>query len=333
MRKKQAIIKNFDFYIDEFMYYCRSKRLRPKTMQSYEQALRLFERWCSEEEKINEPAQVTEQTMRRYICSLEDRGKYTFYAIEDRKDTNCPERRRDFEQPISVVTINSYIRYLKVFFTWYSYNHNRVNPMQNIRQLKMERQAKDFLEDHEIHKLMQIFDKSYFPEHRDSVIIMLLLDSGMRLGECLQIKVEDVDIVERTIMLPAENTKGRKTRCVFFSVKTARALRQWLRYKDRYTNSPLLFPVKAGTPLSVHTFDTNFKHYLARAGISKMVSPHALRNNFAKRCLMNGMDIYTLSRILGHSSVAVTEKAYLDIDDRDLRHRYENFSPIENMQR
>ena len=52
-----------------------------------------------------------------------------------------------------------------------------------------------------------------------------------------------------------------------------------------------------------------------------------------KRCLMNGMDIYTLSRILGHSSVTVTEKAYLDLNDRDLRNRYQNFSPIENMRK
>ena len=50
---------------------------------------------------------------------------------------------------------------------------------------------------------------------------------------------------------------------------------------------------------------------MTRAGIDKAISPHALRNNFAKRCLMAGMDVYTLSRILGHSSVSVTEKAYL----------------------
>lgn len=46
---------------------------------------------------------------------------------------------------------------------------------------------------------------------------------------------------------------------------------------------------------------------------------------------MSGMDIYTLSRILGHSSVTVTEKAYLDLTDDDLRKRYQNFSPISNM--
>ena len=72
-------------------------------------------------------------------------------------------------------------------------------------------------------------------------------------------------------------------------------------------------------------------HIASILGIDKAYSPHALRNNFAKRCLMNGMDIYTLSRILGHSSVSVTENAYLDLTDRDLRHRYQNFSPMENL--
>ena len=48
---------------------------------------------------------------------------------------------------------------------------------------------------------------------------------------------------------------------------------------------------------------------------------------------MNGMDIYTLSRILGHSSVTVTEQAYLDLNEDDIAHRYRNYSPIDNMTR
>lgn len=166
---------------------------------------------------------------------------------------------------------------------------------------------------------------------RDFMIIILLLDTGMRLGECLQITDEDLDMDERKICLPAERTKGRRARYVFFSTKTGKSLQRWPLYKDRYTNSKLLFHVKSGTPLEIHSFESSFKRYLERAGIEKKYSPHALRNNFAKRCLMNGMDIYTLSRILGHSSVSVTENAYLDLTDRDLRRRYKNFSPIENL--
>ena len=58
-----------------------------------------------------------------------------------------------------------------------------------------------------------------------------------------------------------------------------------------------------------------------------------LRNNFAKRFLMNGGDIYTLSKILGHSSVKVTEECYLDLDIEDLRKQYQRHSPLMNLKR
>ena len=58
-----------------------------------------------------------------------------------------------------------------------------------------------------------------------------------------------------------------------------------------------------------------------------------LRNNFAKRFIMQGGDIYTLSRILGHSSVKVTEEAYLDLDTNDLRTNYQRYSPLANLKR
>ena len=146
------------------------------------------------------------------------------------------------------------------------------------------------------------------------------------------LSVKNLDMNEREISIPAELTKGRKSRCVYFSVKTARALQRWLRFKDRYVESDCLFPVKAtGQPLEVSNFEANFRKYVTRAGIKKDASPHSLRNNFAKRCILAGMDIYTLSRILGHSSVTVTEKAYMDLTDRDIRRCYQNFSPLENM--
>lgn len=329
--RKSKIMKDFDYYIDEYMYYCRSRKLRPKTMNSYEQTLRLFERWCEEEDGIKEPSEVREATIRKYICDLQERGKYTLYSNDSMKKTNFPERRKDYRHEISITTINNYIRNIKAFYTWFSYETNTLNPMERVRQLPNERKAKEYLTDEELLKLCRGFDLSYFSEQRDYTIIMLLLDTGMRLSECLSIEIKDLDMTERSILLPAEHTKGRKTRYVFFSVKMTRILQKWLRFKDRYSESSLLFHVKRGTPLEIRSFESNMRKYIARAGIEKQYSPHALRNNFAKRALMAGMDIYTLSRILGHSSVSVTEKAYLDLTDGELRQRYQTFSPLENL--
>ena len=324
---------DFEYLIDEYMVYCKSRQLREKTLISYEQALRLFERWCKEEMKIVDVLDITESVIRKYINDTQTRGKYTFYTNDDSKDINYPERRRDFQKPVSNATINNYIRNLRAFFNWLDSDYVlKKNPMKKIRQLKNERKAKEYITDEDFRKLVGNLDKSYFPEHRDFAMIMAMMDSGMRLGECSKLLLEDIDLAKRQILLRAEITKGRKDRVVFFSQKTENVLRRWIQYKDRYVESDYLFPVKGtGASIAVSNFETNFKNYLRRVGIKQEVSPHCLRNNFAKRCLMNGMDIYTLSRILGHSSVSVTEKAYLDLTDDDLGKRYQHYSPMTSL--
>ena len=321
---------DFDWLTDEFMLYCRSTQLREKTMSSYEQTLHLFGRWCADELKIYTVDKITENVVRKYIDDLQTRGKYTFYVNDLSKKKNYPDRRRDYRKPVSVTTINNYIRNIRVFFNWLEREYIiRKNPMKRIRQLKYNRQAKVFLSDEDLKKLLSKFDKSYFTEHRDYVMIMLMLDSGMRLGECSTLLVTDLELARKRINLRAEETKGRKDRTVYFSPKTESVLRRWLQFKDRYVESDYLFPVKEHSgAISVGNFETNFKRYINRAGLDEDYCPHCLRNNFAKRCLMNGMDIFTLSKILGHSSVEVTEQAYLDLTDDDISKQYHRASPL-----
>lgn len=302
-------------------------------MASYEQALRLFERWCKEAMGVETVDKVTEPIVRRYINELQTRGKYSFYADEAAKETNRPDRRRDYRQPVSAVTINNYIRNLRAFFNWLDSEYMlKKNPMKKVRQIKINRSPREYISDEDFKRLLSTLDRSYYSEHRDYVMTVLMIDSGMRLGECACLTVDAVNLAKRQIILSAENTKGRKSRLVYFSHRTEIVLRRWLQFKDRYTESDYLFPVKhSGAHVEVSTFETNFKKYLRRAGINEKITPHCLRNNFAKRCLMNGMDVFSLSKILGHSSVTVTEQAYLDLTDEDIGKRYQHFSPVVHM--
>ena len=153
---------DFDWQINEFMVYCRSTQLREKSMASYEQALRLFERWCAEELRIFTVDKVTEPVIRKYINDLQERGKYTFYVNDQSKKKNYPERRRDYRKPVSVATINNYIRNLRVFFNWLERDYTiRRNPMRKIRQLKYNRQAKVFLSDEDLKKLLSKMDNGW----------------------------------------------------------------------------------------------------------------------------------------------------------------------------
>ncbi|MGG7201075.1 tyrosine-type recombinase/integrase [Clostridium butyricum] len=327
--------RNFQFYIEDFMEYCNLKGLSRKTMKSYEATLKLFSKFIDEEFQIMEVSDIKDKHIKEYIKFTKERGKYSYVSDDKSIVLNNPSARKDFGKAVSASTINNYIRNLKVFFNWLVDSRIiKSSSMDKIDFIKVKRKPKDNISDSDFIALIKAVDVTKYYEYRDYVVIQLIMDTGMRLGETLSLTIDDVDIDRRAILIPAEITKGKKERYVFFSNTMAGMLRRWLQYKDRYINNDqLLFPTTRGTKLGIPHFERNFRIYKDRAGLSQNVTPHSLRNNFAKRCLMSGMDIYTLSRILGHSSVTVTEKAYLDLTVTDIRKNYQRFSPLENIRK
>lgn len=327
-------MEKIDLEVDDFINYCDYKNLSRKTIGSYEQTLKLFIRYLQEECKITRTEQVKEQTIKDYLTNIKERGKYTVVANDSSKRFNNPQNRQDFGKKVSMATVNNYTRNLRVYFN-YMYDNRliKVNPMKKIKPTRIPRKAKGYLNDKDFNNLLKSFDLSKFHEYRDYVITQLIFDTGMRIGECLMIKDEtDINFNERTIFLPADNTKGKKDRYVFFSMQMATELRRWLQYRDRYKESEFLFCTIKGSQLLERSFESNFTNYGERIG-NREISPHLIRNNFAKRFLMNGGDIYTLSKILGHSSVKVTEECYLDLQTEDLRIQYQKHSPLMNLKR
>ena len=327
-------MEKIDLEIDDFINYCDYKNLSTKTIGSYEQTLRLFIRYLQDVCNITSTEQVKEQTIKNYLQNVKERGKYTVVSNDNTKKFNCPQNRQDFGKKVSLATVNNYTRNLRVYFN-YMYENRliKVNPMKKIKPTRTPRKVVGYLNDTEFSRLLKCFDLSKFHEYRDYVVTQLIFDTGMRVGECLMIRDEtDINFAERTIFLPADNTKGKKDRYVFFSIQMATELRRWLQYRDRYKDSEFCFCTIRGTQLQIRSFESNFTTYGERIG-NKDIHPHMLRNNFAKRFLLNGGDIYTLSKILGHSSVKVTEECYLDLQKEDLRQQYQKHSPLMNLRK
>lgn len=322
-----------DYQIDDFMEHCDEKGLSRRTLSSYEQTLILFARYLKDQHGVTDATEVSRDMLREYINYIRTRGKYTVAGNDKSKDFNFPERRRDYGKKVSDVTINNYIRNIKVFFNYLEeYRYIKKNPISKIKQIKVQRKPLHFMSDSDFKHLMNNMDISKLHEYRDYVVMHTLLDTGMRIGECLMLNISEVDFKERAMLLLAENTKGKKSRYVFFSQQLAVMLKRWIQYKDRYLETDLLFPTIRGTAMKVSNFESNISKYAERANLDN-VHPHMFRNNFSKRFLMNGGDIYALSRILGHSSVEVTEKEYLDLDASDLKKQYSGNSPLANMRR
>lgn len=327
--------RNFNFYIEDFMDHCKLKGLSKKTMKSYESSLLLFSKYVEEEFQLSRLEEIKLKHTNEYVKFTKERGKYSYVSDDKTVLINNPSIRRDFGKAVSPATINNYIRNLKVFFTWAVDNKIiKSSPMDKVKFINVKRKGKDNISDSDFIILIKTLDVTKYYEYRDYVIIQLIMDSGMRLGETLSLTINDIDLDRRAVLIPADISKSNKERYVFFSNTMAGILRRWLQFKDRYIdNDVLIFPTTRGTKLGIQHFERNFRIYKERAGLSQNVTPHSLRNNFAKRCLMSGMDIYTLSRILGHSSITVTEKAYLDLTVTDIRKNYQKFSPLENIQR
>ena len=181
--------------MEDFLSYCQSKGLSQKTIFSYDQTLKLFAKYLEVEHDITDASLVTEQVIREYIMSLQERGKYTVVSKEDTKKWNNPDVRTDKGKPITKSTINNYIRNIKVFFNFLDeYDMIRKNPVTKIKQLRNPRKAKDFINDRDFNNLIKSLDLSKYSEYRDYTIIQIIIDTGMRLGECLLLQMQDIDL-------------------------------------------------------------------------------------------------------------------------------------------
>lgn len=311
------------------MLYCSSKNLSKKTQKSYEQTLRLFAKYMEMEFKVNEVSKVKSAHIRHYIKYVRERGKYTVVVNEVSTKVNHPDNRHDYNKPISDTTIANYLRNIKVFFN-YLYHVEReikVNPVDSIKNIKPLRKQKPLLSTEEIVKVLRHFDTTTFHGYRNWIITRLLLDTGMRISECLSLKASIFDFKNKSILI--ENPKNHQQRYVYFSFKMSSDLKRWFLYHDRYSNSEFIFPTIRGTKLDVRNFEKSLRE--AGKKVSVSIHPHQLRNNFAKYYLLNGGDWVSLSRILGHSSVEVTQKAYLDFTDKEIGQKYQKHSPLTSL--
>lgn len=312
---------NFDLRIEDFLLYCTSRNLSPKTLKSYESTLKLFGDYLTKILRVNDVEDVTKTHIRHYVKSLQERGKYT--CMEE-KGNNNPLVRTDRGKPISVNTINNYVRNIKVFFNWLSDEDEiEKNPVEKIKLLKGSERFKPILSEQEINAILNSFDKTKFNDYRNYVMTLLFLDTGCRISECLEIKVEDVNLINQVVIL--RFTKNKKERLVFFSTKLKKELKHWIQHKDRYMTNELLFPSNRGNLLLPNIYERTLRKIGKKLSIE--LYPHRLRANFSMYYLLNGGDIYTLSRILGHSSLEVT-KLYLQLDDQSVSRQYQKFSPL-----
>jgi site-specific recombinase XerD len=148
---------------------------------------------------------------------------------------------------------------------------------------------------------------------RNRAMILMLLRTGMRIGELLALRLEDISLQEQRVMIHEANKTGMG-RVVYFSTDAREALLAWLKEKD--PREDVLFYGRSVECLAYGTARVMFKKYLRKAGfLHKGYSLHSLRHTYATELLNAGMRLECLQPLLGHTNLEVTRR-YARLTDK-----------------
>jgi site-specific recombinase XerD len=223
-------------------------------------------------------------------------------------------------------TLNKYFRALRTFFNWLqSEELIKENPFMRLKAPKLDTKAVQALFPNEIEQLFKICSGKTVLDIRDTAILSMFLDTGLRVSELANLNMEDVNLDTGSILV--KNGKGNKQRIVRIGTRAQKALWKYTLYRKGESNK--LFLNRSGVPLALNGVKILIKHMGKKANVK--VHPHQLRHTFAISFLRAGGDVFSLQYLLGHSTLQMTQRYLQSLNANDAANAHKKFSPLDNM--
>lgn len=269
--------------IPGFLAFCRfSKNLGENTLAAYRSDLELYARFARSHPCSN---------IMDYISELSSKHKTS--------------------------TIKRHLASIKQFFKYVYRNDRLRNPLLQFEfKLKSEKALPRTIPVHGVKRLLSAVKRrrdeplskfQAFQTIRNVALLDLLCSTGIRIGEAAAIRLEDIDLRTRIILI---HGKGKKERLIYLSCpETVDNLKAWLNLRKTLpVEHDCLFVNRSYSPISIHAIEDIFYKYRDLAKINPKATPHFLRHTFATNLLANGADLRAVQEILGHSNIAITER-------------------------
>lgn len=177
--------------------------------------------------------------------------------------------------------------------------------------------------------LLRIIDKGTFAGLRDYAFVTLILDTGIRPSEALQLTVEDIYFDTKQVRVRREYAKTRRERYLPVSAQVLHTLRKLIAVRpEDWKNTVPVLCTYDGNKLLPRGMQDRFRDYSKM--IKTSITPYHLRHVFGLWFIRNGGDAFALQNILGHAKMDMT-RVYVNLANEDIRANHEKASPLVNL--
>lgn len=287
---------------NNFLQAKRTASASPNTLKLYSKHLNMIFPWFIEHD-VDTIAKITPESIRGFLDYLMDKG-HNKGGVH-----------------ISYRILKTYLN-----FIWDEYDLLTRNPITKVSLPRPKPKPLEGISIEEVEAMLKACKNNQFPA-RDRAIISVLADTGLRRSELMGLKFQDVNADSGRIVI--KHGKGDKFRIVYAGKECRKALRKYINCLEDIKPTDSFWLTDEGDPISADGVLSMLRRTQASAGIEKTHCFHDFRRCCAITRLRLGEDIFTISRLLGHSDIETT-KRYLFITDKDEQEFSVRTSPLDH---
>jgi integrase/recombinase XerD len=231
------------------------------------------------------------------------------------------------DQKLTANTINGRIRTCQGIFKFlYQDGIMETNLAEGLKVMKAHNQMLFTFTIDQTRTILKQPDQTTFTGLRDYTMMMVLLETGMRVMELTNMNLSDIDFQNQSIRILMG--KGRKPRIVPIQITCIKAIMKYIQERGTLQFDDAWITLN-NTPLQKAAIEKIVRDHCKKAKFTGVRgSCHTFRHTMAKMYLLNGGDIFTLQYILGHTTLDMTRR-YIELFGKDLQLQHEKSSPIE----
>lgn len=280
---------------DEFIFHCECRKLSPKTIKNYGKQIDYLLNFLETEKSVRHIEDVEQKQIKMFLLSMTKAGRKANY-------------------------VNDLLKVYKVFFRYaYEEEYTETLLTAKIQKIKKPKVLIRTFTEQELKRMTNFYKGYDYLSIRNKVIMLFLIDTGIRLSELTELKEEQLKYDYIVI-----HGKGDKERVVPKSPLLSKWLIKYLAVRKSYFAYRVIpqniFLSKNGKPLTNTMIDRIVKDAGKGCGVSEdvRVSAHTFRHTYAQFQLKAGVDVYSLSRLLGHENISITQTYLNSLRDEEV---------------